>query len=203
MDAAPRYCGAASAYSTQTHPGQRYLPHPDKHAGRVYSHSDQCPVFEPIHQRADRPFFCYSLFSGVDRQSRAPLPQPRHSGDKLSVASSNSLPPSIIAGVQYVGTNGWHQDIGSNVNTLPLNSPFREGVATGTYNSNLARTFPGFSNINQYSNNTDQRYDSLQAGLQIQNKHGLKSSGADTWSHELDITSNDVTTVSNPFKHKI
>jgi hypothetical protein len=101
--------------------------------------------------------------------------------------------------VQYVGTDGWHQDIGSDVNTLPLNSPFREGVANGTYNSNLARIFPGFANINQYSNNTNQRYDSLQAGLQIQNKHGLSLQMSYTWSHELDITSNDVTVISNPF----
>ena len=118
---------------------------------------------------------------------------------EYSLGVQQQLAPSIIAVVQYVGTNGWHQDIGSNVNTLPLNSPFREGVATGTYNSNLARIFPGFSSINQYSNNTNQRYDSLQAGLQIQNKHGLSLQVSYTWSHELDITSNDVTTVSNPF----
>ena len=118
---------------------------------------------------------------------------------EYSLGVQQQLAPSIIAVVQYVGTDGWHQDIGSDVNTLPLNSPYREGVAKGTYNSNLARVFPGFSNISQYSNNTNQRYNSLQAGLEIQNKHGLSLQLSYTWSHELDITSNDVTTISDPF----
>ena len=121
---------------------------------------------------------------------------------EYSLGVQQEVAPSIIAVVQYVGTVGWHQDIGSNVNTLPLSSPFREGVASGTYNSNLARIFPGFSNINQYSNNTNQRYNSLQAGLQMQNKHGLSIQVSYTWSHELDIQSNDVSTISDPFNPK-
>jgi hypothetical protein len=118
---------------------------------------------------------------------------------EFSLGIQQQLAPSIIAVVQYVGTTGWHQDIGSDINTLPLDSPNREGVASGTYNSNLARIFPGFSNINQFLNNTNQRYNSLQAGLQVQNKHGLSVQFAYTWSHELDIQSNDVSTISDPF----
>jgi Carboxypeptidase regulatory-like domain len=118
---------------------------------------------------------------------------------EYSLGIQQQLAPAVIAVVQYVGTTGWHQDIGRNINTLPLGSPYREGVATGTYNSNLARIFPGFSNISQYSNDTNQRYNSLQAGLQMQNKHGLSVQLSYTWSHELDVESNDVATISDPF----
>lgn len=118
---------------------------------------------------------------------------------EYSLGVQQQLAPSVIAVIQYVGSVGWHQDIGSDINTLPLNSPFREGVANGTYNSNLAVLFPGFSAINQYSNNTNQSYNSLQAGLQIQSKHGLSLQLSYTWSHELDIQSNDLSAVSDPF----
>lgn len=118
---------------------------------------------------------------------------------EYSLGVQHQLAPSAIVVAQYVGTQGWHQDIGADINTLPLDSPFREGVANGTYNSNLARIFPGFSNINRYSNNTNQNYNALQAGLQIQDKHGLTLQVAYTWSHELDIESNDVSVVSDPF----
>jgi hypothetical protein len=121
---------------------------------------------------------------------------------EYSLGVQQQLAPSIVAVVQYVGTEGWHQDIGQDINTLPLTSAFRQGVAEGTYNSNLAVIYPGFSNINQYSNNTNQNYNSLQAGLQIQNKHGLSIQLSYTWSHELDITSNDVTAISNPFNKR-
>jgi Carboxypeptidase regulatory-like domain len=116
-----------------------------------------------------------------------------------SLGVQRQIAPSIIAVVQYVGTDGWHQDIGRDINTLPLNSPDRQGVANGTFNSNLARIFPGFSNINQYSNNTNQSYSSLQAGLQMREKHGLSFQLSYTYSHEIDIQTNDVSGVSNPF----
>lgn len=118
---------------------------------------------------------------------------------EYSLGIQRQLAPSVISVIQYVGNTGWHQDIGRDINTLPLNSPHRQGVASGTYNSNLARIFPGFSNINQYSNNTNQRYNSLQAGLQMQSKHGLTLQLAYTWSHDLTIRSNDVSGVSDPF----
>lgn len=118
---------------------------------------------------------------------------------EYSLGVQHQLAPSAIMVVQYVGTQGWHQDIGANINTLPLNSPFRQGVATGTYNANLARIYPGFSGINQYSNNTNQNYNALQAGVQIRDKHGLSLQVSYTWSHELDIETNDVSMVSDPF----
>lgn len=118
---------------------------------------------------------------------------------EYSLGIQRQLARSVIAVVQYVGTTGWHQDIGRDINTLPLNSPDRQGVANGTFNSNLARIFPGFSNINQYSNNTNQSYNSLQAGLQLRDKHGLSLQVSYTLSHELDIVSSDVTGISDPF----
>jgi len=67
------------------------------------------------------------------------------------------------------------------------------------FNSNLYRQFPGFSTITIEENGTNFAYNSLQAGLRMENRHGLTLGLAYTWSHEIDIVSNDLNVVSNPF----
>lgn len=100
--------------------------------------------------------------------------------------------------VQYVGSAGYHQDDDRDINTLPLNSPYREAVANGTATStNLYRSYPGFSDVTQEEVGTNSSYHALQAELRMQPRNGLSVQLAYTWSHEIDIVSGDLGSVSN------
>ena len=124
-----------------------------------------------------------------------------------SLGIQQEFAPSVIFQFQYVGSYGWDQNDDRAVNTLPLtdsNNPAnpydnREGVANGTLNANLYRIFPGFSGVTQEENETNFNYNSLQAGLRMQNKHGLSTTVAYTWSHNISEVSNDLNSLSNPF----
>ena len=99
----------------------------------------------------------------------------------FSLGVQRQLAQSVIAVVQYVGTRGWDQSDDRQINTLPLTDPnnpanpydLRQGVQNGSLNANLYRQFPGFSSINQEENESNFTYDSLQAGLRMENRHGL------------------------------
>jgi hypothetical protein len=127
----------------------------------------------------------------------------------FSLGIQHQLAPSVVAVLQYAGSLGWDQDDDRNINTLPLTNndpaapgnPFfdREGVANGTLNANLYRIYPGYSGVTQEENETNFSYDSLQAGLRIENRHGVTLQLAYTWSHEIDEVSNDLNSLSNPF----
>ena len=122
----------------------------------------------------------------------------------FSMGLQRELAPSIVAVVQYAGSIGWDQNDDRQVNTLPLvdaaNSyATRQGVSNGSLNANANRIFPGFANINQEENETNFNYNSLQAGIRLENRHGLTTQVAYTWSHEIDIVSNDLNGLSNPF----
>ena len=134
----------------------------------------------------------------------------------FSLGVQKELAPSVIAVVQYVGSRGWDQDNDREINTLPLidpgwtqNSPNSTGpydqrqlVATGKANANQFRIFPGFAAINQEENETNFNYNSLQAGIRVENRHGLTTQVAYTWSHNMDEISNDLGGLSNPFNPK-
>ncbi|MBB5059157.1 hypothetical protein HDF16_003880 [Granulicella aggregans] len=64
------------------------------------------------------------------------------------------------------------------------------------------RNFVGYTGITQQENSTNGGYNGFQTGLRAQNKHGLTGEIDYTWSHEIDITSFDEATVSNPFNLK-
>jgi hypothetical protein len=109
--------------------------------------------------------------------------------------------------VQYVGSVGWDQNDDRAINTLPLTDAAgsyatRKGVAAGSLNSNLYRQYPGFSTITQEENETHTNYNSLQAGLRVENRHGITTQVAYTWSHEIDEATNDLNSLSNPFNPK-
>src|SRR5258708_37374189 len=59
--------------------------------------------------------------------------------------------------------------------------------------------FPGFAAINQEENETNFNYHSLQAGIGVENAHGLTTQVAYTWSHNISIVANDLKGLSNPF----
>jgi len=125
-----------------------------------------------------------------------------------SLGVQRQLAPSIVAVLQYVGSTGFSQNDDRAINTLPLidtdsqaTGPYdkRQLVATGKANSNLYRIFPGFAGITQEENETNFNYNSLQAGFRVENKHGLTTQVAYTWSHLMSIVANDLNTISNPF----
>jgi Carboxypeptidase regulatory-like domain len=118
----------------------------------------------------------------------------------FSLGVQRQIAPSIIGVVQYVGSLGWSQNNDRSINTLPLNDvTHRQGVANGTVNANLYRIYPGYSTITEEENQTNFSYHSLQAGLRMENRHGLTVQFAYTYSHEIDVVSNDLNSLSNPF----
>src|SRR5664279_1767333 len=124
-----------------------------------------------------------------------------------SLGVQRELAPSVVAVLQYVGSTGWDQNDDRQVNTLPLTNPnnpanpydLRQGVANGSLNAHLYRIFPGFSGINQEENETNFNYNALQAGIRVENWHSLTAQVAYTWSHAIDVVSNDLNQLSNPF----
>ncbi len=117
-----------------------------------------------------------------------------------SFGLQREVAPSIVAVLQYVGSAGWDQNDDRQVNTLPLGDiTHRQGVANGTVNANRYRIFPGFASINQEENETNFNYHSLQAGVRVENRHGITTQVAYTWSHNISVISNDLGGLSNPF----
>jgi len=118
---------------------------------------------------------------------------------QYSLGVQQQIAPAIMAMVQYVGSGGWNQDDDRAINTLPLSDVTdREAVTKGA-NANLYRQFPGWAGITEDDNATNATYNSLQAALRMENKHGLTAQFAYTWAHEIDIQGDDLSTVSDPF----
>ncbi len=121
---------------------------------------------------------------------------------QYSLGIQQQLAPSVIAAVEYVGSGSWNQDDLREINDLPLSATAeRESVAMGTAvaglptaNANYYRPYAGYSNIRQEEDGTNANYNSLQAALRMDNRHGLTVQLAYTWSHEIDIESADLTT---------
>ncbi len=129
---------------------------------------------------------------------------------EFSLGLQHSITSSMIAVVQYAGSDGWTQNDDRAINTLPLvdagntANPYdqREGVANGSLNANLYRIYPGYSSITQEENETHFNYNSLQMGLRADNWHNLTVVLAYTYSHEIDEVSSDLNSVSDPFNLK-
>jgi len=145
----------------------------------------------------------------------------------FSLGIQHQLAPSIIAQVQYVGSSGWNQNADRNINSLPLTNSDpdcpvnptslycdRQGVAgkipdpdnpdkyLTPLNTNHYRIYPGYSTITQEENGTNTTYNSFQAGLRLENRHGVSATFAYTWSHEIDIVYEDLNIIDNPFDTK-
>jgi hypothetical protein len=116
----------------------------------------------------------------------------------FSFGVQHQVAPSVVAVLEYAGSRGWHQSDDRQINTLPLNSPAREAVAGGA-DANLYRQYPGYSSINQEETTTNFAYNSLQAGLRMEARHGVTLALAYTYSHEIDEVSYDLNGISDPF----
>ncbi len=129
---------------------------------------------------------------------------------QYSLGVQHELAPSVILVVQYVGNVAWHQNIDRPINNYPLNTPYNlrkesaQGGLPGTLygNSNALRTYQGYGGITQEENTTNGTYNGFQTGLRLQNKWGLSGELDYTYSHEIDLTSGDLATISNPYNLK-
>ena len=165
---------------------------------------------------AATPFFASGL-TNLAKSYKAPAVA------QFSLGLQRELTPSVLWVVQYVGNLAWHQNITRNINNYPLNSDIslrcNAGDGGNKYNSgadvcpngsapsnlangNLYRTYQGYAGINQEENTTNGGYNGFQTGLRIQGKWGLSGELDYTYSHEIDLTSYDLSGVSNPFNLK-
>jgi hypothetical protein len=121
----------------------------------------------------------------------------------FSLGVQHEVLPSVVAVLQYVGSLGWDQNNNRAINTLPLQTngsyTARQGVASGTLLANQYRQYPGFSNITQEEMETNFNYNSLQAGIRFENKWGLTTQLAYTFSHQIDDVGADLNLLQNPF----
>ena len=140
---------------------------------------------------------------------------------QFSFGVQQEVAPSIVAAIQYVGTTAWNQNdrieqndlalTNSSAATCPVAPPNQTPIAVGPYcqrqgvaqgaNANLYRQFLGFSNVLQSTNAVNSIYNSLQAALRMENKHGFSLQLAYTFSHEIDGQngSQDLGTAANPY----
>jgi hypothetical protein len=75
----------------------------------------------------------------------------------------------------------------------------RYAVQSGQIVANKLRQYPGFGSITQEEQETNTHYHSLQAGVRFENKWGLTSQVAYTYSHLIDTATNDLNLLPNPF----
>jgi hypothetical protein len=124
---------------------------------------------------------------------------------QFSFGVQRELAPSVVFAMQYVGSTSTHQDDRVEQNDLPLaDVGDREAVALGgigalSGNANFYRPYQGFGNILQSQNSVNGSYHSLQTALRMQERHGLSLQVAYTWSHAIDVQSNDLDIASNPY----
>ncbi len=83
----------------------------------------------------------------------------------------------------------------------PTTNPYTDRYAqsAGKILANQLRIYQGFGSINQEENETNSHYHSLQAGVRIENKWGLTTQLAYTYSHLIDSASGDLGGIPNPF----
>jgi hypothetical protein len=128
---------------------------------------------------------------------------------QYSIGVQREIVPSLILASQYVGNVGWHQNVILPINEFPLTTDLATRKLAGASKltnaeTTMARTFPGYNNIREQTNQATTSYNSLQVGLRQQSRHGLSFEVDYTWSHQIDsqLGSADLTQVSNPFNLK-
>jgi hypothetical protein len=165
-------------------------------------------------QTAATPFFATGL-TNLAKTYKAPAVA------QFSLGIQHELKPSMIWVIQYVGNLAWHQNIERNINNFPitedLNVRCNAGDGGDKYtgdvcpngttpsslaNANIYRTYQGYTGITQEENTTNGNYNGFQTGLRVQNKWGLSGELDYTYSHEIDLTTYDLTGISNPFNYK-
>ena len=156
-------------------------------------------------QTAAVPFFPGG-FSSLQYAYPSPATQ------QYSLGIQREIAQSIVAQFQYVGMSAWHQNVQRAINTLPINDiADRKEWPSTEQTQILYKTIQGFGGITQVENTTNSNYNSFQAGLRMQNRHGFSFQLSYTYGHEIDIQSGDLGStnqqgsggsISNPFDTK-
>jgi Carboxypeptidase regulatory-like domain len=111
------------------------------------------------------------------------------------------LSKKAILSLAYVGNENYHQPDVRNINTVGVGSAAQAAVVSSliaggnnspSYNAQSMYQYLGYSNIPLVETATNSHYESLQAGLQVRDLHGLTLNLGYTWSHELDYMSQDL-----------
>ncbi|MGA8529514.1 MAG: TonB-dependent receptor [Acidobacteriaceae bacterium] len=118
---------------------------------------------------------------------------------QYSLGVQQEIAPAVVALVQYVGSTAWNQNDQRSINTLPLSDLTHRQAVTKGANANLYRQYLGFAGITQDENASNGNYNSLQAALRLEHKHGLTAQFAYTFAHQIDEETDDLTAVSDPF----
>jgi len=121
---------------------------------------------------------------------------------QFSLGVQHEIAPALILITQYVGNIDWHQNVWIPINNFPLSTPMatRQADANGTLAtipSLLDKTYPGFANIRLQSTTQTGTYNSFQAGLRQQNRHGLSYELDYTYGHQIDSTPGSVDVDNN------
>ena len=165
---------------------------------------------------AAQPFFAQGATTLAKRYPAPAVAQ-------YSLGVQREIVPSVVAVVQYVGNMAWHQNIQRRVNNYSLNTPMAirawagdsnnisgtnifpsttPGVAQQRANGDYNRVYQGWGQITQQENTTNGNYNGFQVGVRAQSWHNLSGEAAYTWSHTIDLTSQDLQQVSNPYNLK-
>ena len=133
--------------------------------------------------------------SGWDQNNNRPintLPLTNNPNNKWSTGNANPQQSTVTSAIDNFPTDpNWN----------PTYSD-RWAVQGGKINTNKLRQYPGFASIGQLENSTNSHYHSLQAGVRFENKWGLTSQLAYTFSHLIDTgggTGGDLGGLPNPF----
>ena len=121
---------------------------------------------------------------------------------EFSLGVQHELAPALIMIAQYVGNIDWHQNVWIPINNFPLSTSMadRKAYAKGsldTVSKLVDKTYPGFGNLRQQSTTQTGTYNSFQAGLRQQNKHGLSFELDYTYAHQIDSTPGSIDVDNN------
>ncbi len=97
--------------------------------------------------------------------------------------------------------SAWPATVATTLRTVTTQLAYPD-FASFNGGSNQFRTYQGYAGITQEENDTNGNYNGFQTGLRLQNKWGLSGELDYTYSHEIDITSYDLSGVSNPWNLK-
>ena len=99
----------------------------------------------------------------------------------------------------HYGESAWNTGNGVDAACKPGFGSTLAGNPVFPGGGNQFRTYQGYNGITSEENTTNGGYNGFQTGVRIQNRWGLSGEADYTWSHEIDITSGDITGVSNPY----
>ena len=121
-----------------------------------------------------------------------------------SMTDSNQQAITCLSGDtnNHYGETAYNKGNGIDAGCNPGFGHTAGGVPVFPGGFNQFRQYQGYGGITQQENDTNGTYDGFQTGLRIQNRWGLSGEVDYTYSHEIDLTSYDLKTVSNPWNLK-